>query len=191
MIASIKGKVIGKNENSLIIEVGGIGLEVFVPKAVLETSQLEEICSLYTHLVVREDLLALYGFEQEEERRFFLLLLGVSGIGPRTALSILSTLSPDAIRRAVWAEQPEVFARVSGVGKRSGQKILLHLQDKVGKEVPIGEAPMLDLDAEVIEALISLGYSIVEAQAALQSLPRDAPRDLEERLRMVLRYFSS
>lgn len=190
MIASIKGKVIGKNENSLIIEVGGVGFEVFVPKALHETTQPGEICSLFTHLVVREDLLALYGFEQEEEQRFFLLLLGVTGVGPRTALSILSTLTPDAIRRAVWSEQPDVFARVAGVGKRTGQKILLHLQDKIGKEVPLGEMPALDVDTEVIEALTSLGYSVVEAQAALQSLPRDAPRDVEERLRLALRYFS-
>lgn len=190
MIAFIKGKVIGKNENSLIVEVGGVGLEVFVPKALQEALQPGEVCSLHTHLIVREDLLALYGFEQEEERRFFLLLLGVTGVGPRTALSILSTLNPDAIRRAVWAEQPDVFARVVGVGKRTGQKILLHLQDKIGKEVPLNEAPALDVDTEVIEALTSLGYSVVEAQAALQSLPRDAPRDTEERLRMALRYFS-
>jgi Holliday junction DNA helicase RuvA len=190
MIASIKGKVIGKNENSLIVEVGGVGLEVFVPKALQETVQTGEICALYTHLVVREDLLALYGFEHEEERRFFLLLLGVTGVGPRTALSILSTLSPEAIRRAVWAEQPDVFARVAGVGKRTGQKILLHLQDKIGKEVPFGEVPVLDVDTQVIEALTSLGYSVVEAQAALQSLPRNAPQDVEERLRMALRYFS-
>lgn len=190
MIATINGKVIGWNENSLIVEVGGIGLRVFVPNGLLDQASLHDAVFLHTYLVVRQDALILYGFEKEEEREFFLLLLGVSGIGPRTALAILSTLSLDAIRRAVIHEQPEVFARVPGVSHKTGQKILVYLQGKVGKESPAGALPALDADTEVVEALTSLGYSVVEAQTALQSLPKDAPQDVETRLRLALQFFS-
>lgn len=190
MIATINGKVIGRSDNSLIVEVGGIGLRVFVPNGLLDQTLLHDAIFLHTYLVVRQDALVLYGFEKEEEREIFLLLLGVSGIGPRTALAILSTLSLDAIRGAVIHEQPEVFARVPGVSHKTGQKILVYLQGKVGKESPAGAFPVLDADAEVIEALTSLGYSVVEAQTALQSLPKDAPQDVEGRLRLALQFFS-
>ncbi len=104
---------------------------------------------------------------------------------------MLSVLSVDAIRRAVLSEQSEVFARVPGVGKKTAQKILLHLQGKISGEGLADVAGMGDADAEVLEALTSLGYSVVEAQAALQSIPRDAAKDVEERLRLALQYFNS
>jgi len=104
---------------------------------------------------------------------------------------MLSVLSVDAIRRAVLSEQSEVFARVPGVGKKTAQKILLHLQGKISGEGLADVAGMGDADAEVLEALTSLGYSVVEAQAALQSIPRDAVKDVEERLRLALQYFNS
>ena len=147
--------------------------------------------NLHTYLVVREDALALYGFETQEGRDYFKLLLGVSGIGPRLAVTILSTLTPEAIRRAVFSEQAEIFSRVPGVGMKTAQKILFNLQDKISSEEgyePL--AVMSEVDSEVMGALISLGYSVVEAQAALQSIPRDAPEDVETRLRMALVYFS-
>jgi len=190
MIASLNGRVVEKDEHSLVLEIGGIGLQVNVPATVLAEAQVGKMLALHTYLVVRQDALVLYGFEKEEEREIFLLLLGVSGIGPRTALAILSTLSLDAIRGAVIHEQPEVFARVPGVSHKTGQKILVYLQGKVGKESPAGAFPVLDADAEVIEALTSLGYSVVEAQTALQSLPKDAPQDVEGRLRLALQFFS-
>lgn len=190
MIASVHGKVTGIGENSIVVEVGGVGLRVFVPGGVFEGAQLNDMIFLHTYLVVRQDALVLYGFEREEEREFFLLLLAVSGIGPRTAMAILSTLSLDTIRSAVIHEQPDVFARVSGVSRKTGQKILVYLQDKVGKEAPLGALTALDADTEVVEALTTLGYSVVEAQSALQSLPKDAPEDVEGRLRLALQYFS-
>jgi Holliday junction DNA helicase RuvA len=101
-------------------------------------------------------------------------------------------MSPDAIRRAVFSEQPDLFARVPGVGKRTAQKIQLYLQDRVTKiEGMVVGTGQDDMDTEVLEALIALGYSVVEAQAAIQSIPRDTPDDLEERLRNALNYFSS
>lgn len=191
MIATLHGEVVQIEDDALIIAVGGVGLRVFVPLAVSKAAETGKKTFLYTHLVVREDALTLFGFESLEEREFFNLLLSVNGVGPRTALNILSTLSVDVIRHAVLAEQPDVFGRVTGVGKKTGQKIILSLQGKVGAAVGPAVGLELDIDADVIEALTSVGYSVVEAQAAIQSLPKDAPRDLEGRLRMALQYFST
>jgi Holliday junction DNA helicase RuvA len=191
MIASIEGDVLSHTENSVVIRVSGLGLLVHVPGSVAAGAQIGSKLSLVTYLVVREDSLTLYGFETEEERDFFILLLAVNGIGPRTALAILSTLSVDVLRRAVLSEQAEVFARVPGVGKKTAQKILLYLQGKVGDDFSQINPATFDIDTEVVEALTGLGYSIVEAQAALQSLPRDTPREVETRLRLALQYFSS
>ena len=191
MIASLNGKVLESEEGSLILEVGGVGLQVFVPAEIAAQARAGERVFLHTYLVVRQDALTLYGFETAEGREFFSLLLSVNGVGPRLALSILSTLNPDAIRRAIFSEQPEVFSRVPGVGKKTAQKILLSLQDRVTAVAGMAQiASFSDTDAEVLDALTSLGYSIVEAQAALQSIPRDTPQDVEPRLRAALQYFT-
>ncbi|MEN4042652.1 MAG: Holliday junction branch migration protein RuvA [Anaerolineaceae bacterium] len=190
MIASLSGDVVGVENDSLVVSVGGVGLRVYVTPAVRAQYRVGEPIHLHTHLVVREDMLALYGFEREAERSFFLLLLGVNGVGPRLALNILSALSVDAIRRAVQNEQPEMFGRVPGVGKKTGQKIILYLQGKVGEGM-LGEGlPVSDVDTEVMEALTALGYSVVEAQAAIQSIPLDTAQEVESRLRVALQYFS-
>jgi Holliday junction DNA helicase RuvA len=134
----------------------------------------------------------LCGFETKEGREVFDLLLTVNGIGPRLALSVLSTLSPDVIRRAVFNEQADVFSRVPGIGSKTAQKIVLHLQDRFPKAE--GLAPLSkisDVDSEVLSALTALGYSLVEAQAALQYIPRDTPQEVETRLRVALQYFTT
>lgn len=193
MIASVEGEVVGIGENSLVIRVGGVGLQVYASTPLRARLRMMERIFLFTHLIVREDLLALYGFETEQEREYFNMLLGVNGVGPRLAMSVLSTLSVDAIRRAVANEQSEVFARVPGVGKRTAQKILLHLQDRIqaGDILEMAGSSLAGVDEAVLEALTALGYSVVEAQSAIQSIPRDAPReDIEERLRLALQYFT-
>lgn len=190
MIASLNGKVVEQLGDSLVVEVGGVGLQVYVPAAIRQQARVGEGIFLHTYLVVRQDALMLFGFESGEEREFFLLLLEVNGVGPRLALSILSVLSPDAIRRAVFHEQADVFSRAPGVGKKTAQKILLQLQDRLPPASGLEPASMLtDLDTEILAALTSLGYSVVEAQAALQSIPRETPQDLEIRLRQALQYF--
>lgn len=192
MISSINGRIIDKDVHSLVVEVGGVGLGVNAPADLCRAAEIGSVISLKTHLVVRENELSLYGFATREEREFFIMLIGVNGVGPRLALAVLSTLVPNAIRRAVFAEQAEVFSRVPGVGKTTAQKILLHLKNKIKDVDGLEAAAALDdLDTEVIGALTTLGYSIVEAQAALQSIPKDAPRDVEQRLRLALAYFSS
>lgn len=191
MIANLNGKVLEIDADSLVLGIGGVGLLVYAPAQTRESLKPGDVVSFYTYLVVREDALTLYGFENKEERNFFELLIAVNGVGPRLALATLSTLSTDVIRRAVFQEQPEVFNRVPGIGKKTGQKILLHLQDRIPALSDVEMAATIsDIDTEIISALTALGYSVVEAQAALQSVPRDAPDDIEARLRLALRYFS-
>jgi Holliday junction DNA helicase RuvA len=192
MIAAIRGEVIAKGEDHLVIETGGIGFKVYVTQDVSVRVVVGDPVFLFTYLVVREDALSLFGFETEELRDLFFLLLGVNGVGPRIALAILSSMSPDAIRRSVLSEQPDLFARVSGVGKKTAQKIILHLQGKITGEVTIGHEPgTIEIDAQVLDALTGLGYSIVEAQAAIQSIPRGSAADVETRIRLALQYFSN
>lgn len=192
MIASLSGKVLDIRNDAVVVDVSGVGFLVFIPNPLKAQIHVGENIILHTFLVVRQDLLALYGFETNEEREIFSLLLGVNGIGPRLALGILSTLNPDTIRNAIIQENHEVFSRVPGVGKKTAQKILLQLHDRIpiisGLE---SLAAISDMDSEVLAALTVLGYSVVEAQAALQSIPRDAPQVIEERLKLALQYFSS
>ncbi len=191
MISVIRGEVIHTATDNLIVMVGGVGLKVYTTRSVCDTAQIGSTVYLHTHLVVREDALTLYGFDSIDGRDFFELLLGVNGIGPRIALAIISTLSLDAIRRAIVNEQSDVFARVSGVGKKTAQKILLHLQDKIQQVSGLEQIAILtDVDTELISALTSLGYSVVESQSALQAIPRDTPQDLETRIRIALQYFT-
>jgi Holliday junction DNA helicase RuvA len=191
MIAILNGRVLEIYPDSLVVGVGGVGLQVFVPSPLREQLRPGDEVFLHTYLVVRQDAVVLYGFETREEREIFILLLGVDGIGPKSALAVLSSLSPDAVRRAIFHEQPEVFTRVPGIGRKTAQKILLQLQDRIpalsGMEAI---APFSDVDTEVLAALTTLGYSVVEAQAALQSIPRDTAPDLEARLRAALQYFT-
>lgn len=196
MIRLVRGVVVGQTKDALIVDMGGagggIGLRVLTPFPTLAQTTVGSDISLHTYLRVREDALTLFGFLTEDELSIFELLLGVSGVGPKVALSTLSTLSPDAIRLALANEEPGVIARTPGIGKRTAEKIVLELKDKV--QLPdsglAALAVVSDLDSEVIEALIALGYSVVEAQRAVQGLPADITT-VEERLRLALAQFMS
>jgi Holliday junction DNA helicase RuvA len=189
MIATVEGRVSAKTHDALVVTVGGIGLRVSCPQTVLASARVNEAILLYTHLIVREDELALVGFASQEEKTLFEQLITVPGIGPRLGLSLLSAMAPDSLRMAIGQEQPDMLARVPGIGKKTAQKIVLELKDKVGPvEVAEGLAALTEADAAVIDALTALGYSIVEAQRAVQSLPRDVT-DVEERLRRALASF--
>lgn len=192
MISSVHGTISGIYEDFLIVDVGGIGLKIAATKTTCKQAKMGDRIFLYTHLVVREDLLALYGFESMEERDLYSMFLGVSGIGPKTGMSIISTLNPDTIRRAILENQVDVFSRVPGIGKKSAAKILLQLQGKIPADMlQQGVVVSGDVDTRVFEALTSLGYSVVEAQSALQSIPKDASCEVEERLKLALKYFST
>jgi holliday junction DNA helicase RuvA len=190
MIATLRGEVSQIEENALIVEVGGVGLRVFVPAPLRTQLKAGEVILLYTHLVVREDALILYGFESQADRELFNTLLGVDGVGPKVALSVLSTMTLDAIQRAIFADEADVLSRVPGVGKKTAQKMALHLKDKLKPtDVLSRVAAMSDTDGEVLAALTALGYSVIEAQTAIQAIPKEAPDDVEERLRIALQYF--
>jgi Holliday junction DNA helicase RuvA len=190
MIATLRGEITQIEDNTLIVEIGGVGLRVFAPANLRAKTKVGEVIFLFTHLVVREDALTLYGFESQADRDLFNILLGVDGVGPKVALSVLSTLTIDAVQRAVFADEAELLSRVPGVGKKTAQKMALHLKDKLKPTDALAKvAAMADYDSEVLAALTALGYSVVEAQAAIQSLPKDAPTDVEERLRVALQYF--
>ena len=194
MIASLRGTLLQLHPpDSLVIEVSGVGYKVSVPASVFdELDGVGRTAFLHTQLIVREDALTLYGFMHEDQRALFDLLLTVQGVGPKLALAVLSSLSPDILRRAVAQEQPEVFARVKGVGKKTAEKIVFTLKDKLAGEVTLaGITSVSDVDTEVIAALTALGYSIVEAQAALQSIPKGEGKTTEDRVRLALGYFAT
>jgi len=192
MIARLSGTVWSVGDGHIVIRAGGIGLHVHVPSGVL--AQLDGVgrpIELFTHLHVRDNELALYGFRTEEELTLFKLLLSISGIGPKVALALLGTVSPDTLRQAVAQEEPRLLSRVPGIGPKTAKAIIFHLKDKLIPTVA-GTAPLMsDADAEVIAALTGLGFSLVEAQAALQSLPRDESMPVEERVRQALAYFAA
>jgi len=192
MISNVQGEIIEIQQDSVVLMVGGIGIKVFVPAATAASKKIGHTIFLHTVLIVREDSLTLFGFETKAECLYYDLILAVNGIGPKLALAVISTLSIDAIRRAVFNEQPELFARVPGIGKKNAQKIVLHLQGKFKPDDLELETIRPDsVDMQLMEALVTLGYSVVEAQTAVQNLPIDAPQDLEERLRLALQYFSA
>jgi Holliday junction DNA helicase RuvA len=183
--------VIHVGEGELTLEVGGIGLRIAITGSVHATGpEVGKPFFLHTYLSVREDELSLYGFQSAEERGLFEVLLGVSGIGPKLALSVLSNLSPDVLRSAVANNQPEILTRVPGIGKKTGEKIIFHLKDILTAPAVEIRIPS-DVDTEVLGVLTGLGYSLIESQTAVQSIPEDATEDLEERVRLALQYFSS
>lgn len=191
MIDIVSGEVASIDKGSLVVVVGGIGFRVNVPKTVFDVVEGPgHTITLFTHLAVREDALTLYGFITEEDRGLFDILLSVSGVGPKMALAILGTISIDHLRNAVAREEPDVLTRVPGVGKKTAEKIVFELKNKLGTSVAHGLSLINDTDTDVIDALTGLGYSVIEAQSAVQKIPRDAPKDFESRFRLALEYFS-
>jgi len=191
MIATLRGEITQVEDNAIIIETGGVGLRVFVPKPLRERTKAGEAIFLFTHLVVREDDWKLFGFESQADRELFTILLGVDGVGPRTALAVLSTLNLETVQRAVFSDEPGLLSRVPGIGIKTAQKMVLYLHDRLKPVSGLEKiASLSDTDSEVLAALTALGYSVVEAQTAIQSIPKDAPEDVEERLRLALQQFT-
>lgn len=186
MITTLEGHLNQKGTDHVVVAVGGVGIEVIAPFSTIEKLRGERVF-LYTRLVVREDSLTLYGFATLGERELFDAVLKISGIGPKLALSMLSALSVENIRNAVVNDRPEIISRVPGIGKKTAQKIALELQDKFPAGLDSMPAAVEDdASADLMDALTGLGYSVVEAQAAVQAIPRDAPDSLEERMLIAL-----
>ena len=169
MIARIKGEVLGVRERALIVDVRDLGYLVFVTGTVRDSHAIGDTIDLWTHLISRDDSLDLYGFERESELTLFAQLITISGVGPKSALAIIGIAPVETLTRAIASEDISYLTQVSGVGKKSAQKIILELKDKVGA---VGELESLGLreDVEVLEALRALGYTEREARDAVQHL---------------------
>ncbi len=194
MIASIRGLIQSIGQDCLVVETGGIGFLIYAPRPTLAAAGAvgDEIC-LHTLLIVRDDALTLYGFSDVSQRSLFEQLIGVSGVGPKMALSLLSSGSADEVRQIIAGGDTTRLARVPGIGKKTAERIVLELRGKIDLRAPTGAnaATTSAIDRELSDLLISLGYSAGEAAAAIAALPADAPPSLEERLRLALRYFGS
>lgn len=191
MIASIKGNIQNKKENFLILENQGIGYKVFVTENMLKTYAVSEQISLYIYHHFTESQQSLYGFATLDEQEFFELLLSISGIGPKVALGVLNAANIMEIREAVISNNPEILTKISGIGKKTAERIVLELKNKITvgdirpigtKSMDIGHASNLD----VYEALIQLGYNSIEARAALKMIP-DNIKDPEKKLKEALK----
>jgi len=210
VIASLQGRILAKAENYIVLDVAGVGFKVFVPSSHLaHLGGIGQQATLFTHMRVREDEIALYGFGTSDELALFELLLGVSGIGPKVGLSIVSNMGVDYLRDAIARGDALTLTRVPGVGRKTAERLMLGLKDKLGVDLEFVSYPALThADSELIAALTSLGYSVAEAQAALRSLPPSPQRDgvpappqrdgvpeeelpLEERIRLALQYFAT
>jgi holliday junction DNA helicase RuvA len=188
MIGSLRGEIIDKEEGGLVIDVGGVGYYVQTPTTLADMLEIGVRTQLFTHLYVREQELTLFGFPDKEELELFRTLLKVQGIGPKVALAILSHIPAETLRQAVAREEAALLARVPGIGPKKAKQIVFALKDKVGYEdIFVSATPITDTDSEVIAALTTLGYSVIEAQAALQQLSKEARGEpVEEKVRLAL-----
>ena len=180
MIARLRGKPVGRTADGLVLDVDGVGyLVAATPSAAAKSG--DEI-TVETYLHVREDALQLYGFADAAERELFVQLLGVNGVGPKVALAIVSGSRPEELRRAIVREDAARFQAIPGIGKKTAERIVLELKEKIGLEV-VADAPSGDLTAR--DALVELGYSIVDAERALADI--DASLPVEEQVRAALK----
>ncbi len=187
MITSVRGSLEKVGPAWAEIALGGVTVRVNVPPSEVERlGGLGDQVRLFTSLQVREDSLALYGFLTEEARQAFEALLGVNGIGPKLALSVLSALTPDELASAVASEDADAFKGIPGVGKKTASRIILELKGKLGKDWTV--EPAVAGQGEVIEALTALGYTLSEAREAVSNLPAAAPMTLEEKVRLALQH---
>jgi Holliday junction DNA helicase RuvA len=191
MIGRLSGVLAAKNPPQVLIDVQGVGYEVDVPMSTFfNLPALGASVILLTHFVVREDAQVLFGFLTAEERATFRELVKISGVGPRTALSLLSGLSVQELSQAVARQDGARLVKVPGIGKKTAERLLLELKGKLGPELgtPAGAAPASDAQADIGQALQALGYSEREAQAALKSLPPGVP--VAEGIRLALKQLS-
>ncbi len=185
MIAKIKGKIEYLRDNYAVVDVNGVGYKIFVTDYTFGKLASKKDINLHIYTYVREDILALYGFLDLEEKEMFELLISVSGIGPKAALGILSIAEPKTIQTAVLNEDASVLTRVSGVGKKTASRVILELKNKIA-EMPSADKEKAVADSEAIEALQSMGYSVSEAREALKSVPKNI-KDVSERIKMALK----
>jgi len=174
MISRLSGTVVDLTEKYTILDVSGVGYKIFCSTDTLATLSLDTLASLHTHLAVREDALDLYGFSNAGELHFFELLISVSGIGPKSALGILGIASTDTLKKAIATGDTGYLTKVSGIGRKTAEKIVLELRDKLRAHAGSKESGgALRAESDVIEALKALGYSGNDARDALKEIPAE------------------
>jgi len=187
MIATLEGTLEYRGDDSIIINVGGIGFRVYVPTSTL--SQLGAVkgrVSLYTHLHVREDNISLYGFASSEELTLFKSLISVSGIGAKLALALLSALNPEQLVMAITSGDIDLLSQTPGIGKKMASRLVVELRGKLEKDWREMALPLAPERVDVIAALTGLGYSVTEAAKAISRLPDSEELSLEEKVKMAL-----
>ena len=186
MIGRITGTLAEKSPPHLLVDVGGVGYEVDVPmSSFYNLPALGERVTLLTHFVVREDAQVLFGFLTHDERATFRLLVKISGVGPRTALSILSGLSVNELAQAVSLQEAGRLVKVPGIGKKTAERLLLELKGKLGDSLAAPASVSSGAQGDILQALVALGYSDREAAAALKALPADVA--VSEGIKLALR----
>jgi holliday junction DNA helicase RuvA len=189
MISRLRGKPVGRTPDGLVIDVGGVGYVLAATPSALRSADGAGEVVVETYLHVREDALQLYGFGDAAERELFVHLIGVSGIGPKVALGVVSSGSPSELRRAIVLEDATRFQAIPGIGKKTAERIVLELKEKVGADdvvalpVPAGGSGNAHVTAR--DALVELGFSLAEAEQALAGIDSELPP--EERVRLALR----
>jgi Holliday junction DNA helicase RuvA len=185
VIAFLEGRVADKAGGRVVIDVNGVGYDVAVPSSTLaKLPAIGKVARVHTRMVVRDDGMTLYGFATPDERELFDLLVTVTGVGPKVALSFLSVMSAEALRRAIATGDVGALTVVPGVGKKVAQRVALDLKDRLGGDVVIVEGPLVD----VREALLALGLSPAEASEAMIGLPVERDANVEDLLREALQH---
>lgn len=202
MISYIKGTLAEKMEDSVVVEAGGIGYRIFVPTSVLsELPAIGENVKIHTYFCVREDSVSLFGFLSRQDIEIFVQLIGVNGIGPKSALGILSVLRPDALRIAVISGDAKALAKAPGVGNKTAQRIILDLKDKIsaedllyGEPAAASDIPEIsavgEIGKEAVEALTALGYTASEAAGAVRKVTITETMTAEDVLKASLRHLA-
>jgi Holliday junction DNA helicase RuvA len=186
MIGKLTGILSDKNPPQVLVDCGGVGYEVQVPMSTFYNLPASgEKVSLLTHFVVREDAQILYGFATEAERAAFRELIKISGVGPRTALSVLSGMSVSELSQAVTTQEAGRLIKVPGIGKKTAERLLLELKGKLGADIGLPASVANDAQADILQALLALGYSDKEAAAALKALPKEV--GVSEGIKLALR----
>ncbi len=193
MIASLNGKLESLGSDGAVINVGGIGFQVYMPTSTLSTlGKIGEEVKLHTYLHLREDNAALYGFTSTDELGLFQNLISVSGLGPKLALAMLSAMNIERLTMAIATSSTDLLIEVPGIGKKMANRLILELKEKIGAGwITTPAVQLAEENAEVVAALTSLGYSVSEATRAVASLPPDSKLSLEDRVKQALAYFTT
>ena len=191
MISQINGKLISLNEGFVIIELGGLGLKVNMSTSSIRNFKLNEIISLFTHMHVREDALDLFGFINESSKKIFLMLISISGIGPKLGMTILSGIEPEKLKTCIISGDVKTLTSISGVGAKTAKRIIIELKDKFSKvddeNLGFNDEKDSEISNNILNALISLGYSEIESKKVIEKLNLLNPDQNDKRIETLIK----